>query len=114
VHDALAVRDRQRIGDSNADFEGFVQRHRTFAQSFGYSLTLQKLHHQVVGSILRADVIEMADVRMVQRRNGPSLALHALFQFRRRGKMGSKNFDRHGAIQPRIARPIDLAHAAST
>jgi len=56
----------------------------------------------------------MTNVRMIQRGNGLGLALHALFQFRRRRKMGSKNFDRHGAIQPRIARPIDLAHAAST
>ena len=35
VHNALAVSDSQRFGHSNADFENFVQRHRTFAQSFG-------------------------------------------------------------------------------
>jgi hypothetical protein len=66
----------------------------------------------VIGAVLRADVIEMADVRMVQRRNGPGPALHALFQFRRRRKIRSKNFDRHGAIQARIARRKDLVHAA--
>jgi len=31
VHNALAVRNRQRLGHSNAGFEDFVQRHRTFA-----------------------------------------------------------------------------------
>ena len=54
----------------------------------------------------------MADVGMVQRRNGARLALHALLQFRRRRKMGSQNFHGDGAIEARIARAIDLAHAA--
>ncbi len=79
VHNAAAVRERQRFGHSNPDFEDFIQRHRTFAKPFGQSLTFEELHHHVIGAVLRADVIEMADVRMVQRGNGPRLALHALF-----------------------------------
>src|SRR5450755_2092449 len=54
----------------------------------------------------------MADVGMVQRRNCPGFALHALFEFGRRGKMGSKNFDRYRSIEADIAGAIHLAHAA--
>src|SRR6266849_5210695 len=77
-------------------------------------LTLQKLHHHVVGSILRADVIKMTNVRMVQRGNGLGLALHALFQLRRRRKMGRKNFDRHGTIQACVPGTVNFSHAACT
>src|SRR6202140_2413388 len=73
----------------------------------------QKLHHQIVGSILRADVIEMTDVRVVQRGNGPRLALHALFQFWRRRKMRSKNLDGDSAIQTRVQGTVHLSHTAS-
>ena len=74
--------------------------------------TLQKLHHQIIGSILRTDVIEMANVRMVQGGNGPGLALHALFQLRRRRKMRSQNFHRHGAVKARFKSAINFSHAA--
>src|SRR5712691_140036 len=36
---------------------------------------------------------------MVERRDGAPLTFHALFQFWRRRKMRSKNFDRHSAIR---------------
>ncbi len=108
----MAVRDRQRLGHGNPDLDDFVQRHRTFTQSFRESFTFQELHHQVIGAVLRADVIEMADVRMVQRGNGPRLALHTLLQFRRRGKMRSENFNRHHAIQAGVHRTVNFPHSA--
>src|SRR5580692_1070945 len=55
----------------------------------------------------------MADVRMVQRRNGPSLAFHALLQFGRRRKVGSQNFNCNGAIEADVPRTIHLAHPSS-
>jgi hypothetical protein len=84
--------------EQGADALGSIIREVPAAPLFGQGLTLQKLHHQIIGAILRADVIEMADVGMVQRRDGASLAFHALFQLRRRRKMRSQNFYRHGAI----------------
>ncbi len=78
MNDAAAVRDGQRFGYGDSDLENFVQRHRAFAQAFRQSFAFEKLHHQVIGAILRSDVVEMADVGMVQRRNGAAFALHAL------------------------------------
>jgi hypothetical protein len=59
------------------------------------------LHYQVVG----ADVVELADVRMVQRRHRARFALEALGEF----LLGDLNGD---AVQPRIPRPLHLAHAS--
>ena len=112
MDNALPVRDCQRLGDSDANLENFVQRHRTSTKAFGKSLTFEELHHQVIGAILRADVIEMANVRMVQRGNGPGLALHALLEFRRRRKMRSENFNRYCAVETGIERTVNFPHSA--
>src|ERR1700686_4283854 len=54
----------------------------------------------------------MANVRMVQRGNGPGLALHALFEFRRRRKMRSENLNRYRAVQTGIHRTVNFPHSA--
>src|ERR1700675_4737407 len=54
----------------------------------------------------------MANVGMVQRGNGPGLALHALFEFRRRRKMRSENLNRYRAIQTGIQRTVNFPHSA--
>jgi hypothetical protein len=41
------------------------------AQALGKRLSVEELHDQEFGTVLRADVVEMADLRMVERRNGP-------------------------------------------
>jgi len=56
----------------------------------------------------------MANVGMVQRRNGARFALHALLEFRRRRKMGSENLDRDGAIEACVLGAIDFAHSTRT
>ena len=71
---------------------------RILAKSERYKLRYDAAKQLIPRVEVRADVIEMANVGMVQRRNRPRLALHALFQLRRRRKMRSQNFYRHGAI----------------
>jgi hypothetical protein len=83
MHNAAAVRYRQRFRDINPNLENLGQRQPTIAEFFGESFPFQKLHHQKIGAVLRADVVKLADMRMVQRRDGSRLALHALLQFRR-------------------------------
>ena len=61
---------------------------------------------------LRAQVVKLANIRMVQRRNRSRLALHALFQFGRRRKMRGQNFDGYGAIEAGVEGTVDLSHAA--
>ena len=112
MYDTLTVRNRQRLSHSNPNLVDFVERQRALFQSLSQGLAFQKLHHQIVGAILRADVVELADVGMIQRGNGPGLALHALFQFRRRRKMRGENFDRNGTIEARVEAAVNFSHAA--
>src|SRR5580692_2066165 len=65
-------------------------------------LTLDILHDQIV----RSDVVQVADVGVVERGNRPSLAGKALAELR----IG--HFDRDIAIQPGIMGAIHFAHPA--
>jgi hypothetical protein len=59
------------------------------------------------------DVVQGADVRVIQRGDGSRLALEALLQVRRISQMGWQHLDRDHAIQSGVPGPIDLAHASS-
>ncbi len=69
---------------------------------------LHVLEHQIAG----ADIVDLADVRMIQRRNCPRLLLEAADAIRVGGKRLGENLDRHVATKTRVARAIHLAHAA--
>ena len=74
-------------------------------------LPFEILEHEEVDAVLMPDVVQRADVRMIERRDRARLALEALAQLRIRRERRRQDLDRHRAIEPRIARPIDLAHA---
>jgi hypothetical protein len=83
---------------------GFAPRGQRFA--------LHVLHHQEVGVAGAADVVQRADVRVIERGDRACLALEALAQLGRGREMGRKHLDRHVAPEARIAGAVDLAHAA--
>ena len=59
-----------------------------------------------------ADVVDGADVRIVQRGDGARFLLEALPRFRIGRERAREHLDGNRAIEPRVARAIDLAHAA--
>ena len=59
-----------------------------------------------------ADVVERADMGVVQAGDGPGFALEALAAFGVLATIGRQNLDRDGAVEARVVRPVDLAHAA--
>jgi len=59
-----------------------------------------------------AHVIKRADVRVVQRGDGAGLAVEPIAELGGGGRRGEDDLDGHGAVQPRIAGLVDLAHAA--
>src|SRR5262249_2178441 len=61
------------------------------------------LHDEIV----LADIMQRADVRMIQARDGLRLALEALAEW------PCDDLDRDGSVEPRIGGPVDSAHAAS-
>ena len=76
----------------------FIERERTSER-----LALDNLHDEIV----RADVVEMTDVGVVQRRDGPGFALETLTEL-----LGG-HLDCDIAPKARIVGSVDGAHAAA-
>src|ERR1700736_3436994 len=113
MDDAALVRPLQSLANFDAVFQNLLGRQRTFTQAVGESLAFQKLHDQEIDTILMTDIMQSADVGMVQRRDGPGFAVETLFGFDIVGKMAGEDFDRDRAVEASILRPINLSHAAS-
>jgi hypothetical protein len=96
VEDALGVRGRERVGHLQRQREDLVGRHRPLRRR-----TLQELHDQVV----RSDVVQDADVRVVERGDRARLLLEA------RGLPGVQRLDGDDAAEARVERAVHLAHS---
>src|SRR5688572_24453740 len=68
--------------------------------------------HILEDEIARADVVELTDVRMVQRGDGPRFLLETAQSIRIAGEGLGKDLDRDLASQTRVTGPIHLAHPA--
>ena len=113
VNDSGAVCPVDRGADLNGDVERLVhlQLRRT-AQPVSECFPFEKLEDQIIELAVAADVVDGADVRIVQRGNDARLLLEALARFGIGGECAGQNLDGHRAIEPGVAGAIDLAHAA--
>src|SRR5579863_93655 len=111
---AFAVGPVQRVGNFDGVQEHLLQRQGTFVQPLRERLAFEILHDEEVGPILLADVVEGADVGMIQAGNRASFALKPLAQLGTAGEMSGRNLNGDDAIEARVAGAIHLAHPART
>ena len=78
MNDARAMRVTQGVRDLDRVTQHLIDRQRTAAQALGERLTLEVLHDDEVNAIVRADVVDGADLRMAQPRCRSRFALEAL------------------------------------
>ena len=72
------------------------------------SCPLDILHYQVVHSVLRANIVETADVGMVQAGNGAAFSLEPLTASWIEAYVGGQNLQGDTAVQTCILRLIDF------
>jgi hypothetical protein len=104
----------QSVADVAAVAQSLAERQRTLAKAIRETFAFQILHDQIADPVLRSDVVEMANVRVIQRRDGPGFAVKALFRHWIVGERLGKDLDRDGAIEAGVAGAIHLTHAART
>src|SRR6516165_7298315 len=97
MSDALLVRRIQSLANLACVLQRLIERQRAFKRR-----AVDVLHHQVI----RPDIVELANMGMIQRGDRTRFPLEAL------RKLLLGNLDRDGAIKPRIAGLVYLAHAA--
>ena len=96
MRDALAVRGGESREDLSREQERTLERQRP-----GERLAVDQLHDEVV----RPDVVERADVRMIERGHGTGFALEPFAEL-----LGGE-LDGDLPTQAGVAGPIDFAHA---
>jgi hypothetical protein len=116
VHDPGAVRGVERLSDLRAEAQDLRQRQRSLREALRERLALDQLEHHVVQLVAldarAADVVDRTDVRVVQRRDALRLALEAGAELGVRRELRRQQLDGDLAVELRVARAVDLAHAA--
>ena len=102
VNDSVGVRRGKRIGDLRAVLQHQADRERTFLQPGGESFALHQFHHEVIGT----DIVERADVGMIQSGDRSRLALEAI------AKLLGRDFDGDFSVEPGVHSAIHFAHPA--
>ena len=112
VDDPAPVCSVERVDDLDRVFDRSRERQRSPLQPLLERLTIDVLHDQVVDVVLHPDVVERADVRMIQAGDDPGFALEACDALRVVRQMLGQRLDGDGAVQARIDGAIHLTHAA--
>jgi hypothetical protein len=112
VHDPELMRLSETGRDLRREPYRLFRRQRSSPQALVEGLSLDQLHYQKRGTVLVADVVEGADVGMREPRDRFGFTLQALFPGRIGRETLRQHLDRDVALEPRIARPVHLAHAA--
>jgi hypothetical protein len=111
VRDAGPVGAVQGVSDLGGGLHGLIEREGALGKARRQSLAFQALHHHATGAIQIADVVEHADIGMVQSRHGPRLALKPLAEVIAPGDMPGQDLDSDKALEARVASLLYFAHA---
>jgi hypothetical protein len=113
VDDAALVRRGEPGGDLRRDLHGLARRRRSAVQALAQRLAEEELHDRERLVALPADVVDGEDVGMREGGDRLRLALEAGERVGARREMRRQHLERHVALEPRVARPIDLPHPSS-
>jgi len=109
MNDSGAVGLLESVGHLNAVLDELLDRKRSMREALRERLSLAMLHDQVIGT----NVIQPADVRMIERRDGPGLVLKTQIEPCVVREFGGKDLDGNGASKPCVTRGVNLSHSPS-
>ena len=112
MDDSPRMRGGEAVGDPDPVLHRVVRRNHPLRQAFAQGLPFQQLVDDERGTFAHADVEERDDVGMVERRHRPRLQLEPREAVGVTREIRRQDLDRHLAREPRVERPIDLAHPA--
>ena len=117
MDDALLVRGGEAVRDLHrVSFDEALRTRRSrpavAAQPLAQRLALEQLRDDVRRAVVRADVVDREDVRMIQRRGRARLLLEARQTLGIGGERGGSTLMATSRPRRGIARAIDLAHPA--
>ena len=114
MHDALGVGRLDRAGQLSSLMQRLDDGQSSTAEPLGQRLALDQFHDQRSTASALFDAVNRGDVGVIQRRQAPRLPREPRQAIGVSGHGVRQNLDRHVAAEPRIPRPIDLAHTSGT
>ena len=114
VHDPLRVGGVERVGNLRAQFQHRIDGQRLSADSMLQRLPFQKFHGQERLALSFLDVVNRADVRVVERRGGARFSLEPLQRLPVFCEVLRQKLQRHPSTQFRVFGLVDHTHAATT
>ena len=135
VDDAFGVRRLQPISDLSGDLQHFIDGRTTcplrrrgdppsplgrvaggegFCHSFPQRLPVQVLHHDEGTAFVLTDVVDRADVGVVQSRCSPRLALEAAESYGIASDSLRKKFESNETVKSGVLSLVHQAHSAAT
>ncbi len=112
MNDPGPMRFVERVGDLHTVSQRLVDAERTSSQTIRKRLALEILHDEERDVLLSADVVKRADVRVIKLGNRSRFLLETLAKLHILRGMRGQDLDCDDAVKPRVARFVDLAHAA--
>jgi hypothetical protein len=113
MHDAFAVRGVERVGNFDAEVEQRFEFERASADRMFQSFSVEAFHGQVGVAGVLADVVNGADVGMVQRGSSFRLAAETFESLRVARQIFREKFQRDETIQAGVLRFVHDAHATA-
>ena len=113
VDDASSVGRVQGIGDFNCEPQQRIQIERTAGDLVGQESAVNILHDDEGATVLLTDVVDGADVRMIQRGCRLRLTLETAQSLRVSGNLLGQEFQSDETMEPGVFGLIDHTHAAA-
>ena len=104
MDDTLSMCDLKGIRHLDAETEDLVKRQRAPLQTGRQRLALEQFEHQILGVVLAADVVQPADVRVIERGDRFGFLCKPGAEPGVTGQLRRENLDGDAAVQARVAR----------
>ena len=112
MHDSLRVRRIEAVGDLDADLQELRDLDGPGGDAVLERLALEQLHGDERPTLELADVVDRADVGMIERRRRARLAAEPLDRLRIPGDVVGQELQRDVPPEPRVPGLVDHAHPA--
>ena len=110
MNNALGVSGIEGISDLDAQVHEAVGFERPAEDGFPHSPAFQMLHHNEWASLEFTDLVDRADVGMIQRGSGTGFAAETLKGLGILGDIVRQEFERHEAPELSVFRFVDHTH----
>ena len=112
MDDAGAVRTSDTLGDLNREANRRIDRERSAVNQCRQRLADDVLHRDEVDPLVRVDLVDRDDVRMIEGRGGLGFAKETVLPLRVVGVLWREHLERDLALKDGVASFPHLPHAA--